>query len=181
MEAPHVVTVCQSAKHRFSKTPALEIRVVVGLGVDGDAHFGATTQHRYDKRHSPERPNLRQVHLIDATLFADLATLGFEIRSGDLGENITTSGVDLTGLPTGTILHVGDDAQLELTGLRAPCTLIDRFRPGLRHAVEERGCSGKPFLRKGVMSRVLHSGTIRAGDRLGIEYPPSPHVPLKNV
>lgn len=178
---PHVIAVCQSPKHRFSKAPAFDIRVVAGLGVDGDAHFGATTQHRFEKRYAPDRPNLRQVHLIDVSLFSELRLLGFDVYPGELGENISTSGVDLTALPTGTILRVGDHAELQLTGLREPCVLLDRFRPGLRRAVGSSRTTGDLFLRGGVMSRVLQTGTIRPGDRLKVEYPPGPYEPLSNV
>lgn len=178
---PQVVAVCQDGRHRFSKTPALGIRVIAGSGVEGDAHSGATTQHRHDRRYAPDRPNLRQVHLIDVALFAELYAIGFDLNPGDLGENISCTGIDLTELPTGTILHVGSSARLQLTGLRAPCVLIDRFKPGLREGVESKGDLRKPYLRRGVMSRVLRTGSIQASDRIRIEYPSHPHERLKNV
>jgi MOSC domain-containing protein YiiM len=176
-----VISVSLAPGHGFAKSPVPELRVVASLGIEGDAHFGAKTQHRYDKRFRRDAPNLRQVHLIAVSVYEDLRALGFDVQAGDLGENITTSGPDLTSLPEGTVLRLGDEAQLELTGLRAPCVLLDRFRPGLRAAVTGTGLDGKFFLRGGVMSLVLLSGTIRPGDRISVIPPPTPYRPLKNV
>ena len=180
-DCKRVVAVCLSPTHRLSKTPALEIRAVAGLGIEGDAHYGTTTQHRYDRRKAPDRPNLRQVHLVESALLDDLGSRGFDVRFGDLGENIVTAGMSLTALPEGTILRIGAEARLQLTGLREPCVLLDRLRPGLRVAVGQKGQGAKPFLRGGVMSRVLATGFIRPHDEVTIEMPSPPHRPLGNV
>src|SRR6476659_2711295 len=105
------VVLCVSLRpgHSFSKTLAPEIRLVAGLGVEGDGHFGETVQHRSRVRADPSQPNLRQAHLIQAELFDELADKGFTITPGELGENITTRGIDLLGLPAGAILRIGAD------------------------------------------------------------------------
>lgn len=178
---PKIIAVCRSPKHRFSKDATLEIRLTAGMGVDGDAHSGLTVQHRYDKRRAPDRPNLRQVHLIDVALYDALRGAGFDLQYGALGENIVTHGIDMTALPCGTILHLGREVKIELTGLREPCVLIDRFRPGLRGAVEARDPGGRAYLRSGVMARVLVGGFIRPGDGVVADLPKEPHRPLDPV
>lgn len=176
---PHVIAVCLAAKHRFVKTPALEIHLVAGLGVEGDAHFGATSQHRYDKRYAPSKPNLRQLHMIDAATYQLLRADGFDVHPGDLGENVTTAGIDFTDMSAGTIVKIGQHAQLELTGLRQACVLIDKHLPGLRLAVERQGSGKKKFVRGGVMSRVLRDGVIRPGDAITLTHIPQIHTPMK--
>ena len=129
-----VVAVSCSARHTFSKTPADGIQLLAGLGVEGDAHMGTTVKHRSRVRVDPTQPNLRQVHLIHAELLDELNAQGFDVAAGQLGENITTRGIDLLGLPTGARLHLGDAAVLEITGLRNPCRQLDGLRPGLMKA-----------------------------------------------
>jgi hypothetical protein len=126
-----VVAVSRDARHHFSKSACAAIRLHAGLGVEGDAHYGATVQHRSRVARDPTQPNLRQVHLIQAELFDELRAAGFEVAPGQIGENVTTQGLDLLALPTGTRLLLGDDAVVELTGLRNPCVQLNRFRPGL--------------------------------------------------
>lgn len=179
-DVPRVIAVCASARHDFSKSPQIAIRLVEGLGIEGDAHAGTTVQHIYDKRRYPTRPNLRQVHLVQTELFDELATGGFEIRPGDLGENISTRGIDLLNLPRGTLLRIGPDAVVEVTGLRSPCVQIDRFEPGLLAAVRER-VDGKLVGRTGVMGIVRTGGDIAAGDSIEVRLPPTPHDRLEPV
>lgn len=176
-----VVAVCFRRGHHFSKTPALSIRLLTGLGVEGDGHMGATVQHRYDRRRDPTRPNLRQVHLIPSALFDELRGNGFAIAPGDLGENITTSGIDLAALPTGTRLHLGAHAVIELTGLREPCVLMDRFQPGLKAAMLDRDADGRVIYKAGAMAIVIASGELMPGDPISIEIPAEPHRPLAPV
>lgn len=177
---PRVVAVCASERHDFSKSTRLQIRLVEGLGIEGDAHAGATVQHLYDMRRDPNRPNLRQVHLLQSELLDELATRGFEVRPGDLGENITTRGVDLLNLPRGTLLRIGPDATVEVTGLRSPCVKIDRFEPGLLAAVRDR-VDGRYVGRTGVMGIVRAGGEIGPGDSIDIVLPPHPHEKLVPV
>jgi MOSC domain-containing protein YiiM len=176
-----VTAVCARRGHHFSKTPALSIRLLAGLGVEGDGHMGATVQHRYDRRRDPTRPNLRQVHLIPSELFDELHGKGFAIAAGDLGENITTSGIDLATLPGSTRLHLGAVAVIELTGLREPCALMDKFQKGLKAATLDRNVDGGLFYKAGVMAVVLADGDVSPGDAIRIERPAGPSQPLQPV
>src|SRR6187455_428134 len=137
-----VTTVSRSATHTMSKPSQESIRLVAGLGVEGDAHLGVTVKHRSRVARDPSQPNLRQVHLIHAELHDELRAAGFDVSAGQMGENVTTRGVDLLGLPTGTRLHLGETAVVELTGLRNPCTQLDGLRPGLMAAVLDRDADG---------------------------------------
>jgi MOSC domain-containing protein YiiM len=176
-----VVAVSSRRGHHFSKTPGLSIRLLAGLGVDGDGHMGATVQHRSRARWTPTAPNLRQVHLIHAELFDELRGKGFVVQPGDLGENITTKGLDLLALPTGTKLRLGDSAVVELTGLRNPCVQIDRFQPGLMAATLDKDAAGNLIRKAGVMAIVLTDGDVRPGDAVGVEWPEPPHQSLRPV
>ena len=176
-----VVAVHCSKSHRFSKLGQLSIRLVAGLGVEGDAHAGATVKHRSRLERTPEAPNLRQVHLIHAELFDELRGAGFDIQPGQIGENITTTGVSLLSLPAGTRLLLGRSAVVELTGLRNPCIQIERFRAGLMKAVLGRGESGNLVRKSGVMSIVIADGDVYPGDPITIELPAGPHRRLEPV
>jgi MOSC domain-containing protein YiiM len=178
---PLVVSAHLSPVHGFSKSAQLGIRLLAGLGVEGDAHCGATVQHRHDKRRNPRSPNLRQVHLIQGELLDELQAEGFRVLPGDLGENLSTRGVDLTALPTGTRLRIGDEAVVELTGLRSPCVYIDRYQPGLLARMRAKP-PGAPFsVRAGVMAVVVHGGHVGAGDSIAVAHPPLPWQALKPV
>ncbi|MDB5502321.1 MAG: hypothetical protein JWR89_2223 [Tardiphaga sp.] len=172
---PRVLAVALRRGHHFSKTPALAIRLLTSLGVEGDGHSGALVQHRYDRRRDPTKPNLRQVHLIAAELLDELRGKGFEIAPGDLGENVTTTGLDLPALPAGTRLRLGEHATIELTGLRAPCVLMDRFQNGLKAATLDKAADGTPVLKAGVMAVVLADGDVRPGDTIAVMLPAEPH------
>jgi MOSC domain-containing protein YiiM len=176
-----VEAVSRSGRHTFSKGNELWIRLVAGLGVEGDAHMGATVKHRYDARRRPHAPNLRQVHLMQAELHDELRTAGFSVGAGDMGENVTTRGIDLLALGAGTRLHLGDEAVVEVTGLRTPCVQIDRFQPGLMAAVLGRDEHGGVIRKPGIMSVVVRGGDVRAGDSIRVEPPAGPHVPLAPV
>jgi MOSC domain-containing protein YiiM len=176
-----VIAVCAARGHNFSKPPLLSIRLVPGLGVEGDGHYGATVQHPYLARKDPTAPNLRQVHLIHEELFTEVAAKGFDIKPGDLGENITTTGIDLLGLSPGTIMYVGDDAIIEITGLRNPCVQIDRFREGLLKAMLDKTADGQLVRKSGIMSVVKTGGDVRPGDTIRIVPPDGPHRPLPLV
>ncbi|GAA1694839.1 MOSC domain-containing protein [Fodinicola feengrottensis] len=176
-----VIAVCADSGHRFSKPVAAEIRLVAGLGVEGDAHLGVTVQHRSRVARDPSQPNLRQVHLIHAELLDELEPVGYQVNPGDLGENITTRGIDLLGLPTGTLLRMGDGAVVEVTGLRNPCQQINSFSAGLMKAVLGRDEEGDLVRKAGVMGIVLASGAVRPGDVIDIELPTRPHKKLLPV
>jgi hypothetical protein len=173
-----VIAVARSEKHTFSKLIQPQIRLIAGLGVEGDAHKGATVKHRSRFARNPMQPNLRQVHLIHAELHDELQAQGFAVSAGQMGENITTRGIELLALPTGTRLHIGAEAVVEVTGLRNPCVQIDRFQPGLMAAVLGRDSSGAIIRKTGVMSIVLRDGVVVAGDTMVVELPAPPHRAL---
>jgi MOSC domain-containing protein YiiM len=176
-----VLALAKDAEHRFSKRRSSELSLLQGLGVEGDAHQGGTVKHRSRVRADPTQPNLRQVHLIHAELFGELERQGFAVGPADLGENITTEGVDLLALPRGSLLRIGRQAVLEVTGLRNPCSQIERFQPGLLAAVLHKGANGELVRKTGVMSVVRASGVVRPGDSIAVELPPPPHSPLDRV
>jgi MOSC domain-containing protein YiiM len=176
-----VLAVHRCAEHHFSKKPQPSITLRAGLGVEGDAHFGATVQHLSRAGEDPGRPNLRQVHLIRSELFDDLRKAGFDVLPGDLGENVTTRGLDLLALPEGTRLHIGADAVVEVTGLRDPCLQIDAFRKGLLNEVAHPDGAGGLERRIGVMGVVHADGEVRPGDTIEVELPPQPHRALDRV
>jgi MOSC domain-containing protein YiiM len=176
-----VVAVSRDAEHRFSKANQDSIRLLSGLGVAGDAHLGVTVQHLSRIAQDPTQPNLRQVHLIHDELFGELRAAGYEVTPGDLGENVTTHGLDLLGLPVGTRLRLGADAVVEITGLRNPCRQIDRFRIGLLKQVVGRDEAGQIVRKAGVMGIVLTDGEVRADDTIQVQLPAGPHRPLERV
>ena len=176
-----VVAVSARSGHHFSKTPALSIRLLTGLGVAGDAHMGETVKHRSRVRKDPSQPNLRQVHLIHAELFDELRAKGFVVQPADLGENVTTAGIDLLALPAGTRLQLGPNAVVEITGLRNPCSQIDNFQNGLMAATLDRDGQGQLVRKAGVMSIVLADGDVRPGDAIRVELPAGPRQPLQPV
>jgi MOSC domain-containing protein YiiM len=178
---PVVSAVSRGRAHRFSKQPADVIRLLVGLGLEGDAHAGATVQHLSRVRRDPTQPNLRQVHLIHAELHDELTAQGFRVAAGDLGENVTTRGLDLLALPTGTRLRLGAEAVIEVTGLRNPCVQLDRFATGLMAACLDKAPDGSVIRKAGVMSVVLAAGEVRAGDPITVVLPSGPPRPLLPV
>jgi MOSC domain-containing protein YiiM len=173
-----VTAVSSSGEHTFSKQNQPSITLLAGLGVEGDAHAGVTVKHRSRVAQDPTRPNLRQVHLIHQELLAEVGAAGFTVKPGDLGENITTAGLDLLGLPVGTLLRIGGDAVVELTGLRNPCVQIDRFQDGLLKQVVGRDEAGDVVRKAGVMGVVKVGGVLRPGDPIEVALPAEPHRPL---
>ena len=176
-----VTAVSRSPTHSFTKPNAGSIRLVAGLGVEGDAHQGATVQHRSRIERFGGTPNLRQVHLIHAELFAELAAAGFTVSPGLMGENVTTQGVDLLGLPSGARLHLGQAAVVEVTGLRNPCRQLDKLHPGLMAATLARDAEGNLIRKAGIMGIVLEGGEVREGDPIRVELPSPPHQKLAPV
>ncbi len=176
-----VTAVSSSPAHLFSKTNQERIELLEGLGVAGDAHMGATVKHRSRVARDPSQPNLRQVHLIHAELHDELRAAGFAVAAGQMGENITTRGVDLLGLPAGTRLHLGATVVVELTGLRNPCLQIEAFQTGMLAAVLDRDAQGQLVRKAGVMGVVLAGGAVLPGDAIRVELPPPPHNPLAPV
>jgi len=176
-----VAAVSRSPTHTMTKPNADSIRLVAGLGVDGDAHQGATVKHRSRIERFGHMPNLRQVHLIHAELFDELRGTGFAVSPGQMGENVTTRGVDLLGLPTGARLHLGPDAVVEVTGLRNPCRQLDKLQPGLMAATLARDADDNLIRKAGIMAIVLAGGEVRDGDPIRVELPAAPHQKLEPV
>jgi len=176
-----VAAVSRSAKHTLVKANQDSIRLLSGLGVDGDAHQGATVKHRSRVARDPTQPNLRQVHLIHAELHEELRAAGFIVSAGQMGENITTQGVDLLGLPAGARLCIGGAAVVEVTGLRNPCAQLDRIQPGLMAATLGRDQHGNLVRKAGIMGVVIAGGEVRPGDQIRVELPQQPHRPLAPV
>lgn len=176
-----ITAVSSSGSHGFSKMGRDSLTLLAGLGVEGDAHMGRTVKHRSRVARDPSQPNLRQVHLIHSELFAELAAVGHRVLPGELGENVTTSGIDLLDLPTGTLLHLGDQAVVEVTGLRNPCTQIDDYQEGLLRRVVHRSEDGMIIRKAGVMSIVHIGGVIRPGDAIEVVLPQQPYRPLQPV
>jgi MOSC domain-containing protein YiiM len=179
---PAIVTaVSRSKGHTFSKPNVQAIRLVMGLGIEEDAHMGESVKHRYQVLKNPFAPNLRQVHLMHEELFDELRDGGFHLWPGAIGENVTTRGVDLLALPKATRLRLGIEAVIELTGLRNPCRQIDTFQPGLVKAVLGRDSEGRLIRKAGVMATVIKGGDVKVGDLIAIELPAGEHRPLLPV
>jgi MOSC domain-containing protein YiiM len=174
-----VIAVAVSPTHTMSKPVQGRIRLIEGRGVEGDAHMGTTVKHRSRVRVDPGAPNLRQVHLIHAELFDELRAKGFAIAPGQMGENITTRGLDVLALSKATRLHIGSSAIVEITGLRNPCTQLDGIHPGLMEAVIER-TAGAVIRKAGVMGVVIATGDVHVGADIRIDRP-ALHEPLKPV
>lgn len=176
-----VIAVSRAPRHEFSKVNEEAITLLAGIGVEGDAHAGEFVKHRSRRRTDPSLPNLRQVHLMHAELFDELAGQGFAVAPGQIGENVTTRGVDLLALPRGTRLALGGEAIVELTGLRNPCSQLDGFQDGLMSAVLDRDEAGALVRKSGVMGIVVAGGVVRPGDAVAAELPAGPHVALEPV
>ena len=176
-----VTAVHSSPDHSFSKTPADAVEVLAGLGVVGDAHMGAQVKHRSRVKADPTQPNLRQVHLIASEVLDELAAGGFEVAPGALGENLTTEGLDLLGLPVGTTLCIGDGVLLSVTGYRNPCGQINGLHDGLMARMRPLDANGDLAPMAGIMTVVVHGGTVRPGDGIEVALPPGPHRRLQRV
>ncbi|MFJ4077030.1 MOSC domain-containing protein YiiM [Curtobacterium sp. PhB137] len=180
-DQPRVIAVSRDDVHRFSKPVVDEVTLVEGWGIEGDAHAGTTVQHRSRVARDPSQPNLRQVHLLHAEVFDEVADAGYHLEPGQMGENVTTRGVDLLSLPTGTVLHLGDEACVRVTGLRNPCQQINGFEPGLLREVLGRDEDGAVVRKGGVMSVVVTGGVVRTGDRIRVELPAGEQQALQPV
>lgn len=178
---PHIIAVSSKSSHALSKINQDVVTLIQGLGVEGDAHAGVTVKHRSRVARNPNQPNLRQVHLIHSELFSELETKGFKVSPGQMGENITTSGVELLDLPVGTRLRLGQHAVIELTGLRNPCAQLEGLQPGLMAAVLDKNTEGKLIRKAGVMAIVLSGGEVRPGDKIEVQRPELAHQALEPV
>lgn len=176
-----VVAVHAASDYQFSKDTTPSIELVAGLGVVGDAHFGSTVQHRSRVARDASQPNLRQVHLVMSELLDEVNAAGHDVQPGQLGENVTTAGIDLIDLPVGTVLRLGDDELVAVTGLRNPCKQIEGFGAGLLKKMFIDGPDGRKIGRTGAMSVVLAGGAVHAGDTIEARFPAGAHTPLEKV
>jgi len=176
-----VVAVSKNAEHDFSKKNVESINLIENFGVEGDAHAGKHIKHIFLAKKDPTRKNIRQVHLIQLELLNRLNEKGFTVSSGDLGENITTQGVDLLGLPEGTRLHLGNEAIVELTALRNPCVQIENFQKGLLKEVVGKDDQGNIIRKLGVMGVVVKGGKVTTSDAIEVELPKLPHKELEYI
>jgi len=170
-----------SEQHTFSKNLVNEVVVIAGIGIKGDAHAGVTVKHRSRVAKDPTQPNLRQIHLIHLELLSDLKTKGYIVKPGDLGENITTTGISLLDLPKDTILTIGENVEIQITGLRNPCHQIDKFQKGLLKEVVGKNDAGEIVRMAGIMGIVLKGGIIKVNDTIQIAYPDLPYQKLERV
>ncbi|MFN3231845.1 MAG: MOSC domain-containing protein [Alphaproteobacteria bacterium] len=181
MKNSSVAAVWASTDHGIGKQPRPSIRIIAGMGVEDDIHAGAAVQHRSRVAKDPSAPNLRQVHLLHSELHGELAKMGFQVAPGQMGENLTTRGLDLLALPRGTVLHLGPDAAVEVTGLRNPCHQLNKVAPGLMQACLDHTPDGGLVRKAGIMGIALISGMVRAGDNIRVELPAEPYQPLEAV
>jgi MOSC domain-containing protein YiiM len=176
-----VVAVSKDGQHRFSKEPCEQVTLLENIGVQGDAHSGVTVQHLGRVAQDPSQPNLRQVHLLHSEFFDEAREEGYELAPGDLGENVLTQGLDLLGLGRDTLLHIGCQAVVRITGLRNPCAQIDSFRRGLLKVAVGRDDDGHVVRKAGIMGVVTTGGIIHPGDKIEVELPAPPHRALEAV
>ena len=180
-QTAQVTAVSRSSSHSFSKPICASIHLIEGLGVEGDAHSGKTVKHRSRVALDPSQPNLRQVHLIHSELHDELIEQGFNVAPGVMGENITTKGIDLLGLPRDSLLRIGDEAVIQITGLRNPCKQLDDYQKGLLSAVLDKTPEGELIRKSGVMAIVISGGTIKPDDSIKIQFPEEPYNKLERV
>lgn len=181
MKSGIVVAVSKSSKHSFSKENCEKIKLLAGLGVEGDAHMGEKVKHRSRVRQNPDQPNLRQVHLLHCEIFDELSTKGMDIKPGEIGENISTRGIELLNLPKDSILEIGNQAKIQITGLRNPCAQLDGLQKGLMKALLDRDEEGNLIRKSGIMGIVLQGGEITKGDEIHVFLPPEPHQKMERV
>jgi MOSC domain-containing protein YiiM len=176
-----VVSLAKDAHHRFSKQSCHSLSFVEGKGIEGDAHFGKTVQHRSRVKADPTQPNLRQVHLVQSEMINNLQESGFNVGPGVIGENVLTAGIDLLTLPEGTLLKLGEEVVLKVTGLRNPCAQLDNYQKGLTKAVLDKDENGRLIRKAGIMATVEAGGVVSVGDVISVQFPPKPHKALDRV
>lgn len=176
-----VFAVSQSDKHSIRKFNRTYINIIEGFGVEGDAHAGKKVKHRYLVKKDPERLNLRQVHLISLEIYREIQARGYQIEPGEMGENITSEGIEIMELPVHTLLKIGDEVVLKVTGMREPCSLLNQVQNGLMKAVLDKTKTGELIRKAGIMTIVLKGGIVSPDDVIIVELPPKPHVKMTTV
>lgn len=176
-----VHAVSLSDKHSIRKFNRSYINIIEGYGVEGDAHAGKKVKHRYIAKKDPDRPNYRQVHLISMEIYRELQQQGFNIDPGEMGENITCSGIDIMNLPKHTILKIGDEVELQVSGMREPCSLLNQIQGGLMKATLDKSGEGELIRKAGIMTVALKGGIVTPDDPIQLVYPEKPYVKMKTI
>ncbi|WP_421850941.1 MOSC domain-containing protein [Marinomonas sp.] len=176
-----VISLSKDSEHHFSKETCESLIFLKGLGIEGDAHCGVTVKHRSRVKADPTQPNLRQVHLVHSELISELKNSGFNVDAGTIGENVFTEGVDLLSLPRDTLISLGSQVVLKVTGLRNPCAQLDNYQSGLTKAVLDRDEDGSLVRKAGIMAVVDEGGIVKVGDSISLKMPPEPHIALERV
>lgn len=161
-----VVAVCCNPQPGLPKPVVDGVHLIEDWGIEGDYHAGRHVRHRYLAKKDPTQPNLRQVLLVDTTIFADLAKKDIHIGPGMLGDNITVDQFSVMALAVGARLLVGDTL-LEITEVRHPCFQLNGIHPHLLKAVVRKEQEQTTF-QAGIMARILRGGWVHPGDQVTI-------------
>ncbi len=162
-----VIAVCRNPEPGLPKPVVDAVHLIENCGVEGDYHAGSLVRHRYLMKKDPARPNLRQVLLVDAAVYAELASQDIHIGPGMMGENITIEGVAIMDLVEGTRLIIGS-AVVEVIERRNPCYQLNGIDPRLLKAVVRKQ-DGQMIFKAGMMTRILQGGWVRAGDLVKVQ------------
>ncbi len=176
-----VIAVCSRDAHLFSKENREEIELIKNFGINGDAHAGMYVKHRSRVKKNPKQLNLRQVHLIPIELLNEMKQHRYDLHPGDLGENITTSGIDLINLPLNSQINIGEEVVLEVKGLRDPCKQIEAFKEGLLKKMITKDADGNLIRKTGIMTIVLGGGIVKPNDKIEVVLPKKPYHKLEVV
>ncbi len=125
-------------------TPSVPVQQAVALsgkGLEGDRSCRAD--------------NPRQVLVMDKETLDDL-----DLEMGQIKENITTTGLDLSHINEGQVLFIGSEVTLEIVGPCIPCSKMDGIRPGLQQLLKGR---------RGKLAMVINGGLIKVGDSIRVE------------
>jgi hypothetical protein len=168
-----VVAVCCNPEPGLPKPVVDAVHLIENWGVEGDYHAGSLVRHRYLAKKDPNRPNLRQALLVDAAVFVELARQDIHIGPGTMGENITIEGIDVMQLLEGTHLAIGSTI-VEVMERRNPCYQLNGIDPRLLKAVVKKQPEQTIF-KAGMMTRILQSGWVCAGDLVEVLPPADPN------
>jgi len=139
-----VIAVCRSSQKGTSKEPVGEGWLKEDFGMVDDAHAGSFTH--------------RQVSLLAQESIDRMRRRGFTLSPGNFAENITTSGINLASLATGTRLAIGE-ATLEITQIGKECHAACAVRRQVGTCIMPE---------EGVFARVIRGGRIMPGDTINI-------------
>ena len=133
----------------------LHIARVKGTPSDPVGEATALSAQGLEGDRSCNENNVRQVLVMDKETLEH-----FGLVPGQIKENITTTGLDLSKVEPGQVFFVGDDVTMEAVGECEPCGKMDAIRQGLREEINHR---------RGQLAVVLNGGAIKVGDTIRIE------------